>query len=99
MSKLSEVQPVQVKPPFRAIDFAPPLVEVEHRPDGGMVLRSPVPLGAHDRSLGAMLDRWAAADPERPCLAEREGEGWRRLSFGAARAQADAVAEALLARG
>ena len=83
--------------------FAPPLVAVERLADGGMVLRSPVPLAEPARSLCVMLERWAREAPERAFLAERAGarpgEDWRTMSYGDAHAQARALAQALIDRG
>ena len=39
--------------------FAPPQVEVETLAGGGMILRSPLALGAVDRCVGVWLDAWA----------------------------------------
>jgi feruloyl-CoA synthase len=78
--------------------FAQTRVEVERERDGKLLLRSPVPLGAYDRCLGDMLARAAAAVPDRVFLAEREGEGWRHLSYGAALAAVRAIGQALLDR-
>jgi feruloyl-CoA synthase len=77
--------------------FAPARVEVE-RDNGNILLRSPVPLGPYERCLGDMLERAAAAFPERIFLAERDGEGWRKLSYAAALDSARAVGQALLDR-
>jgi feruloyl-CoA synthase len=95
--------------------MAAPAVEVNRRPDGTMVLRSPTPLPAYPRQLGVWLRQWAEATPDRVFLAERDAGpaapersrsgfaeargGWRTLSYGEARRQADAVAQALLDRG
>ena len=87
------------KAPFASLDFAPAAVEVERRADGAQVLRSPQPLQPCARCLGEHLERWAHEAPERVFLAERAGAGWRRLTFGAALAEARAIGAALLARG
>ena len=83
--------------------FAPPLVDVERLADGGMILRSPVPLNAPPRALSVWLERWASEAPDRVFLAERAGapagRGWRTLTFAEAHAQVRAVAQALLDRG
>jgi feruloyl-CoA synthase len=82
------------------VDFAPPMVTVERRPDGAIVLRSPRPLGPYPGSLGRLLDHWAAATPDAVFLAERAATGgWRTLSYGEAAKRAASVAQALIARG
>src|SRR5687768_5228638 len=82
--------------------FAPPLVDVERRADGAMVLRSPVPLREPAASLCVLLDRWAREAPDRTFLAERAGApagvDWRTLTYREARARARGVAQALLDR-
>jgi feruloyl-CoA synthase len=80
--------------------FSAPQVNHEPRPDGSMILRSARRLDAVPRSLGVLLERWAAAEPDRPFLAERDGTAkWRHLTYeGAARA-ANAIGQGLLDRG
>jgi len=78
--------------------FAPAEVVREDLPDGGMILRSPQPLGAYARAVGDKLASWAAWMPHRVCLAEREGEGWRRVTYGEAHEAARAIGQALLNR-
>jgi feruloyl-CoA synthase len=86
--------------PRARLNFAPAEVDVEHSADGGMILTSPQALAPHERQLGLWLRRWAGEAPERTFLAERGPDGaWRRLDYGAARAGADAISQALLDRG
>ncbi len=88
------------KPPFIPLNLAPPAVEVEHLPDGGLILASGQALGPYERHIGEMLRRWVRDAPERDFLAEREpGGGWRRVTYGEAGAMADAISQALLDRG
>jgi feruloyl-CoA synthase len=88
------------KPPFAPIDFAPPLVERRDLGGGAFELFSAVPLGAYAPSLAHVLRERAAKHPERDFLVERDASGaWRRLSYGEASRQADAIAQALLDRG
>jgi feruloyl-CoA synthase len=82
------------------IELAEPRVDVINRPDGTILVRSARELPPYPRQLGDHLRRWAQEAPDRTFLAERDEQGgWRRLSFAAARHQADALASALLARG
>lgn len=87
------------KPPFKEIEFAPPLVERIPQAEGGFLLRSPVPLGEYAPSMAHILRRWAKEAPDRDFLAEREGDAWRRVTFAQASEHADAIAQALLDRG
>ncbi len=81
-----------------SLRFAPPRIEVEHRSDGAMILRSPLRLGGHARAVGAWLERWARDTPQRTFLAERRDGGWRKLSYHEALALARRVAQGLLDR-
>src|ERR1700680_1611068 len=97
------------KPPWKPLHLAPAVVEARPLPGGGMLLRSPLELRPYPRCLGEWLRAWAAAPPDRTCLAERDnqdncgGRGahrtWRRFSYGAALAAVERIAGALLARG
>jgi len=78
--------------------FAPVQVEVERDCGGGILLRSPAKLEPYERCLGDMLARAAAAFPLRVFLAERDGQGWRELSYAAALESVRAVGQALLNR-
>jgi feruloyl-CoA synthase len=72
------------KPPFAPLDFAPAEIETEMQADGSQVLRSPQVLDDYPPKLGLLLERWAAEAPDRTFLAERDGDGWREVSYGAA---------------
>ncbi len=76
--------------------FAPAEVRVEKRADGTQILRSPQPLGPYGRAVGDWLLHWYEHAPERTFLAERRGEGWRRLSYRDALADARRIGQALL---
>ncbi len=78
--------------------FAPAEVEREDLPDGGMILRSPQPLGACARAVGDKLAGWASWMPHRVFLAEREGAGWRRVTYHEAHEAARAIGQSLLNR-
>jgi feruloyl-CoA synthase len=80
--------------------FSPPDTAIERRPDGTIMLSSRHPLPAFKSSIPAVLRERAAAHPERPFASERDDEhGWTSLTYGAARANADALAQSLLDLG
>jgi feruloyl-CoA synthase len=80
--------------------FAAPDVALERRSDGTIVMSSRVPLGTSDPSLPAVLRAGAATHPARTLAARRgEQDGWVQLSYGEARAGADALAQAFLELG
>ncbi|MEM9049638.1 MAG: feruloyl-CoA synthase [Pseudomonadota bacterium] len=58
------------------------------------------PLGAYPRCVTLPLFDWAARDPDRIWIAERDGpDGWRRVSYGQAAALIPRIGQALLDRG
>ena len=79
--------------------YAPAEVRVEKRADGTQVLRSPQPLGACARAVGDWLLHWYERAPERCFIAERKGDGWRRVSYREALSDARRIGQALLNLG
>ena len=87
------------QPEFVTIDFAPALVTVENRPDGGFILSSPMPLKPCEESMGVLLRRWATDTPDRIFIGERDSSGaWSTLTYREAACLADAIAQALIDR-
>ncbi len=85
--------------PFAGISFAPAAVDVTPLSHGGSILRSPQRLEPYASSLGHVLQHWADTTPEQVFLAERRAEGgWRRVTYGEARAAARSIGEALVRR-
>ncbi|WP_168072390.1 feruloyl-CoA synthase [Caulobacter sp. SSI4214] len=88
--------------PFRDARYAPRALQVERRGDA-LILRNPMPYSDAVQTTTAPLARWAAEAPERVWLAERDGAGWRTVTFGEAQRQVAALAGGLaglgLARG
>src|SRR3989441_11745954 len=60
--------------------LAAPAVQVERR-NGNIYLRSPQKLAPYARCVTEWLAQWSDKAPERTFLAERKGEGWRKLSY------------------
>lgn len=85
--------------PFRQPPFIDRNVQVERRADGCLLLRSSKPFEPIHETWPQMLARQARTRPDTTWLAQRRGPGraWQRLSYGQAKAQVDAVTEALLA--
>ena len=79
--------------------YAPRRLEVERRDDGTLLLFNPTPIALdYDTGLGP-LAHWAKTAPERPWLAERDGDGWRTVTYEAGREAVRAIAGGLHARG
>jgi feruloyl-CoA synthase len=81
--------------PIRDPRYAPRRLEVEHRADGSIILFNPTPYATRFQTTNASLDFWARTDPSRLWLAERSGEGWRRLTYGEAHERIARLAGAL----
>jgi feruloyl-CoA synthase len=94
-----KLSPNPTAAPYRAIDFGAVDIACEAQPGGGFHLRSRTPLGAHDPSLARMFRAAVEKAPDRVFLAERAGDGWRRLTYGECRGIVDALAAALIERG
>ena len=79
--------------------YAPAEVTVEKRADGATILRSPQPLKPYARAVGDWLVHWYERAPDRTFIAERKGEGWRRVSYRDALSDARRIGQALLNLG
>jgi feruloyl-CoA synthase len=82
--------------PVRPVSLGPRDIVVERRADGCVLLCSQHALGPYPRKLTERLDFWAAQAPGRLFLAQRDGAGWRTLSYGQARERARRVGQYLL---
>ena len=79
--------------------YAPAEVKLEKRADGATILRSPQPLRPYARAVGDWLLHWYERAPDRTFIAERKGEGWRRVSYRDALSDARRIGQALLNLG
>jgi len=79
--------------------YAPAEVRVEKRADGATILRSPQPLKPYARAVGDWLLHWYERAPDRTFIAERKGDGWRRVSYRDALSDARRIGQALLNLG
>ena len=79
--------------------FAPAKVELEKRADGTMLLRSPQKLGSYARCVTQWLVQWSDNAPDRPFLAERAGDRWKKLSYRETYGAVRRIGQALLDRG
>ena len=85
--------------PIRDPRYAPRRFEIEHRADGTILLSNPTPFSDAFQTTNAALDHWATQTPDRVWLAERSGEGWRRMTYGEAREQVAHIAGGLAGLG
>jgi feruloyl-CoA synthase len=79
--------------------YAPAEVRLEKRADGAILLRSPQPLKPYARAVGDWLLHWYERAPDRTFIAERKGDGWRRVTYRDALSDARRIGQALLNLG
>jgi feruloyl-CoA synthase len=82
----------------RAVRLGPRDVLVERRASCAVHLHSPHALPPFPRKITERLEYWAKAAPDRVFLAQRAGEGWRRLTYKEALERARRVGQYLLAK-
>jgi len=87
--------------PFREARFLPVDLEVEHRPDGAIVMRSRIPLQPHEPCLPRVLAAQAERLGDKPFLVQRAGpdRAWRPHSYAQTKRDTDAIAQWLLDLG
>ncbi len=85
--------------PCRPIRFGDVGLEIERRDDGTLILSAKAPLEPYEQNLLRRFWAWGEAQGDKTWIAERDGEGWRRLTYGEARRDVSAVANWLKARG
>ena len=74
-------------------------VTVEKRNDGIIIFGSGLKLGPVADNTIEWLDYWAAEEPGRIFLAERDGDGWREVTYSQMREMVRNTAASLLTRG
>ena len=79
--------------------FSPAAVDREDRADGSVVLRSRHALGPYPAAIVEVFAARAREHPERLLVAQRDGGGWRALSWGEAAVQVETLARGLADRG
>ena len=87
--------------PYRPIPFPPPSVLVDERPDGTLLLRSPVPLQQPAvTTISEWLVHWARERPDGAIFGQRDATGeWRRITYRDMWQRVQAVGSGLLTLG
>ncbi|WP_375598601.1 feruloyl-CoA synthase [Devosia sp. Naph2] len=85
--------------PYRAVRLGNMAAKAHRRADGTTIIGSVDPLGPHPRSIVDALEAWAGKTPDALLIADREGDGWRRLSYADVMARVPPLAQALLDAG
>jgi feruloyl-CoA synthase len=82
------------------LEFAPRDVRVETRPNGTLILRSPIVLPAADWSIVDFLPVWAGKAPDQVFLAQRGSDGqWVDITYRQMWQQVQSASQALIERG
>src|SRR6185503_12302965 len=89
MSATRKVRPVRI---------ASSEAVVRRGANGEVYLQSSAPLGPYQTRITDSLDYWAIHAPDRTFLAQRDGDGWRAISYADARGRVRRIAQALLDR-
>ncbi len=79
--------------------YIPHSLNVDTRDDGTLILSSGLELKPVVDKTTDWLHRWAVEAPDRVFLAERDGDGWRKVTYAQTLDQVRRVAASLLARG
>lgn len=79
--------------------YIPHSLQVESRDDGTLILSSGLELGPVVDKTTDWLHRWAVEAPDRVFLAERDGKGWRTVTYAQTLDMVRRIAASLLARG
>jgi feruloyl-CoA synthase len=83
---------------MRAVRITPSDAVIRRGAGGTVYIQSSTPLGPYHTRITDSLEHWAAHAPDRTFLAQREGEGWKTVSYGDALARVRRLAQGLLDR-
>jgi feruloyl-CoA synthase len=86
--------------PAEGLRFAPREVGIEKRPDGTLVLRSPIGFESPQWSILDFIPEWAEKAPQRAFLAQRRRDGeWQRISYAELWQRVQSVGQAMIDLG
>lgn len=86
--------------PFRAAPFPVPRTACETRPDGTILLRSLYePVQPVQTCLADFASQWARTRANQAAICEREGDGWKSITWGKLWRQVQVCAARLLGMG
>jgi len=80
-------------------NYIPHSLNIETRQDGALILTSGLKMGPVVERTTDWLHRWAKESPDRVFIAERDGDGWRTVTYSETLTKVRAIAASLLARG
>ena len=85
--------------PIRPVRLGNMAATAKPRPDGSILIKSSETLGAYPRSIVDALAAWAEKNPDAILISDREGAGWRSLTYSQAVERIQPLAQALLDAG
>ena len=85
--------------PIRQVRLGNMAASAEHRADGSAIIRSVEALDDYPRAIVDALEAWAEKTPDAILIADREGDGWRELTYADVMARIPPLAQALLDAG
>ncbi|MVT00086.1 feruloyl-CoA synthase [Devosia marina] len=85
--------------PIRPVRLGNMAAREERRADGTSIISSVEELGPYPRAIVDALEDWGARTPDATLIADRDGEGWRKLSFAQVLESIPPIAQALLDAG
>ncbi|WP_426419753.1 AMP-binding protein [Bradyrhizobium genosp. A] len=86
--------------PAEGLRFAPREVRIETRPDGTLVLRSPIEFESPHWSILDFIPEWAEKAPQRAFLAQRGRDGeWQKISYAELWQRVRSVGQAMIELG
>lgn len=84
---------------FRPVRLGQFTATVERRSDGSAIVRPEQALGDYPRSIVDALEYWAEKTPDAVLIADRDGTGWREMTFKQVLDAIKPLATALLGAG
>jgi feruloyl-CoA synthase len=96
----SSPQSIRIETPrrVRQVALCAPEVVVDRKPDGTLYLKSSRTLPAYPDKLTDRLVHWAGVAPDRIFMAERDGQGWRSITYAEMLGKVRRIGAALLTR-
>ncbi len=85
--------------PIRPVRLGNMAAAAENRADGTTIISSVETLGTYPRSIVDALESWAHRTPDAVLIADRDGDGWRELTFSQVLEFIPPLAQALINAG
>ena len=85
--------------PHRTVALWNPQLRMVTQSDGSILIDRMDPLGVVPDRLTDRIDHWAQTTPDVVWMAERDGDGWSRVTYAQLQAQVRALGQWLLDRG